>query len=55
MEAMLKVFRADERIKTVGISYMPDNETGRKLYTSLGFVETGEMDEEEVIAELKLR
>lgn len=55
MEAMLKVFRADERIKTVGISYMPDNETGRKLYASLGFVETGEMDEDEVIAELKLR
>ena len=55
MEAMLKVFRANERIKTVGISYMPDNETGRKLYASLGFVETGEMLEGEVIAVLHIR
>jgi diamine N-acetyltransferase len=55
MEAMLKIFRADERIKTVGISYEPANEAGRKLYASLGFVETGEFDDDEVIAELKLR
>lgn len=55
MEEMLKIFRADERIKTVGISYEPTNETGRKLYASLGFVETGEFDDGEVIAELKLQ
>ncbi len=55
MEAMLKTFRADERIKTVGISYEPTNETGRKLYASLGFIETGEVDDGEVIAQLKLR
>ena len=55
MEKMLEIFRADERIKAVGISYMPDNDAGRKLYASLGFVETGELVEEEVVAELKLR
>ena len=46
---------ADERIKTVGISYEPKNEGARKLYASLGFVETGDMDEGEVVAELNLR
>ena len=55
MEAMLKIFREDERIKTVGISYEPTNEVGRKLYASLGFVETGEFEDDEVIAELNLR
>jgi diamine N-acetyltransferase len=55
MEKMLDIFRADERIKTVGISYEPHNDGARKLYASLGFVETGEIVEEEVVAELKLR
>ncbi len=51
----LNIFRADERIKTVGISYEPNNEGARKLYASLGFVETGEIVEGEAVAELKLR
>jgi len=55
MEWMLNKFRADERIKTVGISYEPNNEDARKLYASLGFVETGEIVEGEAVAELKLR
>lgn len=36
------------------LSYEPENNIARKLYTSFGFDETGEMDEEEVIAVLKL-
>ena len=55
MKWMLKIFRADERINTVGISYEPENDGGRKLYASLGFVETGEIVDDEVVAELKLR
>ncbi len=55
MTWMLERFRADERIKDVGISYEPDNEVGRKLYASLGFVETGEMVDEEVLAVLHLK
>jgi diamine N-acetyltransferase len=55
MEWMLEIFRTDERIKTVGISYEPENEGARKLYARLGFVETGEIVEGEVVAELKLR
>ena len=54
MEQMLEIFRADERIKEVGISYEPENDAARKLYASLGFVEPGEMLGEEVLAVLKL-
>lgn len=55
MEWMLEIFRADERIKTVGISYEPENDGARNLYASLGFVETGEIVDGEVVAELNLR
>lgn len=36
------------------LSYEPENEVARRLYHSFGFRETGDMDEEEVIAALKL-
>jgi len=55
MQKMLEIFRADERIQEVGISYEPNNEGARKLYASLGFVETGRIIEDEVEAVLKLR
>ena len=35
-------------------SYNPDNEVAKKLYASFGFVENGEMDEDETVAVLKL-
>ena len=55
MQKVLEFFRADERIREVGISYEPENEAARKLYASLGFSETGRMVEDEVEAVLKLR
>ncbi|MEO8355766.1 MAG: GNAT family N-acetyltransferase [Chloroflexota bacterium] len=55
MQKMLEIFRQDERIKTVGISYEPENEAARKLYASLGFVETGEIHEGEAMAVYKIR
>ena len=36
------------------LSYEPENDIARYLYRSFGFVETGEMDGEELIATLKL-
>jgi diamine N-acetyltransferase len=36
------------------ISYEPENEIAKKLYSSFGFVETGEMDGDEIVAVLKL-
>lgn len=55
MEKMLEVFRADERIKEAGISYEPHNEVARNLYASMGFIETGEIVDEEMLALMKLR
>lgn len=31
-------------------NYVPENAAARVLYASLGFVETGEMDDDEIIA-----
>lgn len=36
------------------LSYEPENTVAKKLYSSFGFVETGDMDGEELIAVLKL-
>ena len=36
------------------LSYEPENEIARKLYHSFGFVETGEMEGDELVAVLKL-
>jgi len=55
MKKMLEIFRAEERIQVVGISYEPENEGARKLYASLGFEETGRIIEGEAEAVLRLR
>jgi diamine N-acetyltransferase len=41
-----------ERTSATGfaLSYQPANEVARGLYVSLGFVETGEVDDDEVVA-----
>lgn len=54
MNEVLNTFRADTRVKSVGISYEPENEVARKLYASLGFIEPGEMMEGETLALLQL-
>lgn len=36
------------------LSYEPENESAKNLYSSFGFAETGDMDGEELIAVLKL-
>ncbi|MCL2854015.1 MAG: GNAT family N-acetyltransferase [Defluviitaleaceae bacterium] len=40
---------------SISICYKPSNETARKLYTSLGFVETGHMNGEDMLARLALQ
>lgn len=54
MEKVLEIFRADEKIHNAIITYDPGNDGARKLYASLGFVETGEMMEGETVAALRL-
>ena len=36
------------------LSYEPENAVARELYRSLGFIENGEMDGDEIVAVLKL-
>jgi diamine N-acetyltransferase len=55
MEKMLETLRGDERIRVVGISYEPQNEGARNLYAKLGFEETGEIIDGEVVAVLRLK
>lgn len=54
MNWILETYRANDRVKAVAISYEPNNEAARKLYASLGFIETGEMVDEEMLAVLSL-
>ena len=55
MEQILETFRADERVRQIGISYEPHNKVAQALYASLGFVEPGELIEGETLAVMKLR
>jgi len=55
MQKMLELFRTEQRIESVGISYEPENEAANKLYASLGFEETGERVGDELLAVLQLR
>ena len=50
---LIRKFLHGETKKAV-LSYEPHNSVARKLYASLGFVETGEMDGDEVIVILDL-
>lgn len=50
MQLMLDHLKAIPDCQRIGISYMPENDTARQLYAQLGFVETGEMDGDEVVA-----
>ena len=54
MRKAIKVFRTDERVKAVGISYKSDNDAARQLYASLGFFETGDPVGDEVLAVLNV-
>ncbi len=55
MQLMLDHLKVIPDCQRIGISYMPENETARQLYARLGFVETGEMDGDEVVAYLILK
>jgi diamine N-acetyltransferase len=53
VEAFVDRFTAPDGSVHVALSYEPDNIVARDLYRSLGFEETGEMAETEVVARLK--
>lgn len=51
--AMIKEFSLNKKA-AVYLSYEPENDIARKLYRTLGFQETGEVEEGEVVAKLCL-
>lgn len=49
VEAFLERFAEDGKTN-VALSYSPENKAARALYLSIGFVETGEMVDDEIVA-----
>lgn len=54
LSIVLKEINKQKGSKRIDISYRPDNEKARKCYEKLGFIETGDIDEGEVVAILEL-
>ena len=50
ISALLDRFAAEPDCPDVALSYQPDNKAARALYASLGFVETGETEDDEIVA-----
>ena len=50
MEALLDFLAAHPGYREVALSYEPENTVARRLYVSLGFVETGERVDDEAVA-----
>lgn len=53
VEALVERARAAGH-PSVALSYLPSNDAARRLYAALGFVETGEREDDEVVARLQL-
>lgn len=54
MLALLERLRAQPGYNAVMISFVPDNDAARHLYSSLGFADTGVIEEGEVVFRLPL-
>lgn len=52
VEAAVAMLKAQEHASEFALSYKLENSLARSLYKSLGFVETGEKEESEIIARL---
>jgi diamine N-acetyltransferase len=50
VQALQERFAAEPDCPNVALSYSPGNKGARALYASLGFVETGETEDDEVVA-----
>ena len=51
--ALLERLRREQGCASAALSYSPDNLAARALYASLGFVETGEHEDDELVARLR--
>ncbi len=55
VQEAVEVLAAQTGVSDFALSYQPTNALARHLYTSEGFVETGEREDDEVVARLKVR
>jgi len=54
VEAAIELLQTQNGSKEFSLSYQPENIVARHLYQSIGFVETGEMEDDEIVARLEL-
>lgn len=54
LEYALNIIKEAEKFDYVFLDYVPDNVVGKHLYESMGFKETGEIDEGEIVMKLDL-
>lgn len=54
LTALIDVLRSKPGCREIALSYLPDNEVARSLYASSGFTETGEVEDDEVVARLRV-
>lgn len=55
MAALIKFFNDKYKQEEVFVSFVPDNLVARRLYESLGFTDTGKIEEGEIVYKLKLK
>ncbi len=55
LETLIAWLAADPDCREVALSYDPDNAVARQLYARLGFVETGEREDDELVARRSMR
>jgi diamine N-acetyltransferase len=55
VRALVDRLRRDEGCPAAALSYAADNAPARALYASLGFTETGEREDDELVARLRFR
>ncbi len=54
LTALIEMLRGKPGCREIALSYGPDNEAAKSLYGSLGFVETGEVEGDEMVARLRV-
>lgn len=52
MLALIELLKQQPNCDAIYLSFVPANETARKLYASLGFEDTGEVEDDEIIYRL---
>ena len=53
MQAIIQRIKTQHNGNDISLTYVPENEVAARLYANLGFEETGEIDEGEIVVRLK--